>query len=106
MFEPPAKQHEPEAMATDDLVTCYGLAARLKSYEHGPSLDVTLRLWLFKARQELKKRGQLERIRDWLPLYIDPTRRNPVYGPRADLRHPQDDLPALQPAKTPRQLAG
>lgn len=99
-------QHEPEAMSTDELVDCYGLAARLKSYEHGQSLDIALRLWMFRARQELEKRDQLERIRDWLPIYIDPTKRNPVYGPRAALRHPQDDSTFPQAAKAPRQLAG
>ena len=105
MWEPPAVQHEPEAMSTDDLVVCYGLAARLKTYEHGSSLDTALRLWMFTAQQELKKRDQLERIRDWLPVYIDPTRRNPVYGPRAALCR-QDDQAALQTAKALRQLAG
>lgn len=100
------KQHEPEALSTDDLVACYGLAGRLRSYEHGPQLDIALRLWMFKAQQELKKRGELERIRDWLPVYIDPTRRNPVYGPRAALCQPQDDQTAPESVKVLRQLTG
>lgn len=106
MWEHPRKQHEPEAMRTDDLVASYGLAARLRAYEHGPSLDIALRLWMFRAQQELTKRSQLERIRDWLPVYIDPTRRNPVYGPRATLRQSPDDqtdFPATEPR---RQLTG
>lgn len=100
MWDHPGAQNEPEALSTDELVTCYGLAARLKSYEHGPSLDTALRLWLFTARKELEKRGQLERVRDWLPLYIDPTKRNPVFGPGAALRRPNEDPPAV------RQVAG
>jgi hypothetical protein len=93
-------------MSTDELVDCYGLAARLKSYGHGPSLDIALRLWMFRAQRELKNRGQLERIRDWLPVYFDPTRRTPVYGPGAALHQLQDDPTVPQVAKPLRQLTG
>jgi hypothetical protein len=96
--------HEPHEMSTDDIVACYELAARLRKYEHGPSLDMTLRLYLFSARQELATRGRehLERIRDYLPVYYDPTRKRTLHGPGAELYQPaergeRDDLPGHPP---------
>lgn len=72
-------------MSTDDLVAGYGLAGRLRRFEPDGSLDGALRLWMFRARKELEARGKLELIRDWLPVYFDPTKRNPVFGPGAAL---------------------
>jgi hypothetical protein len=99
-------QREPSDMSTDDLVTAYGLATRLRSFELGASTETSLRLWMFTARQELTTRGQLERIREYLPVYIDPTRRSPVYGPRAALPDPLGDEKALRGVRiVPGELA-
>jgi hypothetical protein len=94
-------------MSTDDLAAAYGVAARLRAFEIGGSIDCSLRLWMFTVKQELTGRGALERIRDYLPVYIDPTRREPVYGPRAALSRPLGDGKAA-PALTavPGQIAG
>ena len=98
--------HEPSDMSTDDLVTAYGLATRLRSFELGASTETSLRLWMFTARQELTTRGHLERIREYLPVYIDPTRRNSIYGPRAALPDPLGDEKALSTVRIiPGELA-
>jgi hypothetical protein len=100
-------QHQPAEMSTDDLTASYGLATRLRAYEHEPSLDQALRLWLFLARQELTARGELERVREWLPVYYDPGRRNPLYGPGAALATPTGNEKPLRAVTTlPAQLTG
>jgi hypothetical protein len=101
------KHREPREINTDDLVAAYGVAAQLRAFEIGASIDGHLDLWMFAVKQELTGRDALERIRDYLPVYIDPTRRNPVYGPRAALPGPPGDAkapPAL--AAVPGQIAG
>lgn len=97
--------HEPSEMSTDDIVSCYGLAVRLRKYEHGPSLDTALRVYLFTARQELAARGRehLERIREYLPVYYDPARRRATYGPGVELFDPpQEDERNGEPSGYPR----
>ena len=98
--------HEPAEMSTDDLVAAYGLAARFRACEVGPSLDTSIRLWQFTARQVLTERGHLDRIREHLPVYYDPTRKNPVYGPGAAMASPAAIENAVHPAKPLRQIAG
>ncbi|HTU73760.1 MAG TPA: hypothetical protein VMG38_09595 [Trebonia sp.] len=98
--------HEPAEMSTDDLVAAYALAVRFRSYEVGPSADTSLRLWQFTARQVLTERGDLERIREHLPVYFDPNRKNAVYGPGAALATPAAIESALHPAKPLRQIVG
>ncbi len=94
-------------MTTDDLTACYGLAGRLRRHEPAPSLDQALELWMFTARQELQSRGELELIREWLPVYFDPTKRNPMYGPGAALASPPGDAKVLRAVTTlPGQLTG
>jgi hypothetical protein len=98
--------HEPGEMSTDDLVACYGLAGRLRLLEPAASLDLALRLWMFTARKELEARGELERVREWLPVYFDPTMREPLSGPGAALAGPVGDEEgvAVALAAAPRAL--
>ena len=91
MWDQTRDSYEPGQMSTDDLVTCYGLAGRLRSHEPAAPLDLALRLWMFTALTELESRGKLELIRDWLPVYYDPTKRVPLFGPRAALAAPPGD---------------
>ena len=99
--------HGPGEMSTDDLVACYGLAGRLRRFEPECSLDRALRVWMFTAREELAARGELERVREWLPVYFDPTRREPVFGPGAALAGPAaGDEKGLAVARSLRQIAG
>jgi hypothetical protein len=105
MWDDYRHHHEPGVMSTDDLVACYGLAGRLRQYEHEQSLDGALRLWMFAARKELESRGELERVREWLPVYFDPTRRNPVSGPGTALAGPVgDEKEGLAAARRRRQI--
>jgi hypothetical protein len=100
---------EPGEMSTDDLAACYGLAGRLRRLEPDGSLDDALRLWMFRARKELESRGKLELIRDWLPVYFDPTRHEPVFGPGAALAGPpgdEKDGKGVPAARSLRQIAG
>lgn len=92
--------HEPESMSSDALVACYGLAGRLRQHEVAASLDGHLELWMGCARRELESRGQLDRIREWLPIVFDPTMKNPLSGHGAKLVSPA----AIERAITPRAL--
>jgi hypothetical protein len=75
-------------MSTDDIVTCCELAIRLRQHEPAHDLDSALDKWLDRARGELSSRGELERIAGLLPVYYDPARREPVYGPGAQFVSP------------------
>jgi hypothetical protein len=94
------RHQEPGAMSTDDLVECYGLASRLRRHEVTESLDTHLDLWMFAARSELESRGLLDRIREWLPIAFDPTKKNPLSGHGAKLVSPA----AIERAIAPRAL--
>ena len=48
----------------------------------------------------------LERVREFLPVYYDPTRRNAVFGPGAPLTSQAAIERAIQPAKPVRAIAG
>ena len=99
--------HEPGEMSTDDLVTCYGLAGRLRRHEPAVSLDQALGLWMFTVRTELKARGELERVREWLPVYFDPTKREAMFGPGAELVNPlMGSEEGAETGRPLRQIAG
>jgi hypothetical protein len=85
--EPGGRKHQLiEKMSTDDLAAAYGDGTRFRS--HGPNyamLDDYLARWLKMARDELAKRDQLDTIKEWLPVYFDPSRTPAVFGPGAAL---------------------
>ena len=62
--------------------------------------------WLVNAREELKARKELERVREYLPVYYDPTRKTTVFGPGAPLTSQAAIERAIQPAKPVRAIAG
>jgi hypothetical protein len=100
------KRQEPKEMASDDLVAAFGLATRLRACEVDSLLDVTLKRWLLAAQRELESRKDLERVREHLPVYYDPTRRSAVFGPGAMLTSQAAIERAIQPAKHVRAIAG
>ena len=52
------------------------------------------------SAEELEKRGELERVREFLPVYHDPSRRQAVFGPGAKLATP----PVIDKTAAPRAL--
>jgi hypothetical protein len=100
------KRQEPKEMASDELVAAVGLATRLRAHEVDWQLDAMLGRWLVNAREELKARKELERVREFLPVYFDPTRREAVFGPGAPLTSQAAIERAIAPAKPVRAIAG
>lgn len=96
----------PEEMASDDLASAFALATRLRAHEVDWQLDVTLKGWLAVALKELESRKELERVREFLPVYYDPTRKTQVFGPGAALTSQAAIEKALQPARPLRQITG
>jgi hypothetical protein len=92
-------------MTLDDLVAAFGLATRLRACEVADMLDYQLGEWLKAARSELDKRGELDRVREHLPLYFDPSRREAVFGPGAALTSQAAIERAIQPARPVRAIA-
>jgi hypothetical protein len=78
-------------MGTEDLVTGYMLAAQLRELDLDRHIDMSLRLWMFRAQEALGARGALERVREYLPYWIDPATWEPLSPPR----------PALPPGAGP-----
>jgi hypothetical protein len=107
--EPEKEPHKPggrkhqliEKMSSEDLAAAYGDGVRLRSHGISPWTDETLGRWLRDARDELRKRGQLDLIKEWLPVYFDPSRTPAVFGPGA----PMVSQAAIERAITPAPRA-
>jgi hypothetical protein len=103
--QPSGRKHQrPEKMALEDLVTAFGLATRLRACEVADMLDYQLKQWLDSARQELENRGELDRVREHLPLYYDPSRRQAVFGPGAPLTSQAAIERVIQPGTPVRAI--
>jgi hypothetical protein len=106
--EPEKEPHEPggrrhqliEKMSSEALVAAYGDGVRFRSHGIRSWTDETVARWLMDARDELRKRGHLDRVRDHLPVYFDPSRKPPVFGPGA----PVVSQAAMAEAVAPRAL--
>jgi hypothetical protein len=91
--EPEQEAHEPggrrhqmiEKMSSEALAAAYGDGVRFWSHGISSWTDETLGRWLRDARAELGKRGQLGLIKECLPVYFDPSRNPPVFGPGAPM---------------------
>lgn len=104
--EPGGRRHQlTEKMTSEDLAAAYGDATRLRARELTWHLDGVLGTWMHDARQELARRGDLEMIREHLPVYCDPTRKSAVFGPGGKLASQAAIERALQPGKPLRQIA-
>jgi hypothetical protein len=79
------KQQNAGDMTSDDLAAAYADATRLRAHELSWHLDGVLGNWMKEARDVLSKREHLELIREFLPVYFDPSRKVPVFGPGGKL---------------------
>jgi hypothetical protein len=78
------KTYSIDKMTNDALAAAYGDAVRFRA--HGPSgmVDDYLSYWLRDARAELRKRGKLDLVKEYLQLYFDPSRTPALFGPGAE----------------------
>jgi hypothetical protein len=97
--------HNPDEMASEDLAAAYGHAARLRAHEVEYQLDLWLGKWMEAVRRVLAKRGHLDLIREYLPLYFDPSRKQAVFGPGGQLVSQAAIERAIAPAKPVRAIA-
>jgi hypothetical protein len=106
--EPEKEAHEPggrkhqriEEMSSEALAAAYGDGVRFRSHAISYATDQSLAYWLRDAREELRKRGHLELIKECLPVYFDPSRSPAVFGPGA----PMVSHAAIEKAVAPRAL--
>jgi hypothetical protein len=99
------KTQRPEKMTLDDLVLAFELATRLRACEVADMLDYQLEQRLEAARRELENRKELDRVREYLPLYFDPSRGQIVFGPGAALTSQAAIERAIHPARPVRAIA-
>jgi hypothetical protein len=92
-------------MPSEDLAEAYGHAARLRAHEVDYHLDLWLGNWMKEVREVLARRGHLERIREFLPFYFDPSRRHAVFGPGGPLVSQAAIERAIQPTGPVRAIA-
>src|SRR5579859_1888561 len=91
--EPDTESYEPggrkrqliDKMSPEDLAAAYAEGVLFRSHGITSWTDETVGRWLKDAREELRKRGHLDLIKDHLPVYYDPSRTPPVFGPGAPL---------------------
>jgi hypothetical protein len=106
VMEPGGRRHQlAEFMTSEDIAAAYADATRLRAHELSETLDRALANWMHDARKVLAKRGHLELIREFLPLYYDPTRKDPVFGPGGKLASQAAIERAIAPGKPMRQIA-
>jgi len=106
LHEPGGRRHQlTEKMSSEDLAAAYGDATRLRAHELTWHLDGVLGNWMHDVRQELTRRGHLELVREFLPVYFDPSRKDPVFGPGGDLASRAAIERAIVPGKPLRQIA-
>jgi hypothetical protein len=92
-------------MTSDDLAAAYGHAARLRAHEVDYHLDLWLGNWMKDVRDLLARRGHLERIREFLPFYFDPSRKQALFGPGGQLVSQAAIERVIQSAKPVRAIA-
>ena len=99
--EPGGRKHQLiEKMSAEGLAAAYGDGVRFRSHGISSWTDETLGRWLKDAREELRKRGKLDLIKDHLPVYFDPSRTPAVFGPGGEMA----SQGAIEKAGTPRAL--
>jgi hypothetical protein len=85
-YEPGGREHQLiDKMSSEALAAAYGDGVRFRSHGVSTGTDQTIGFWLRDARIELRKRGKLELIKEYLPVYFDPSRTPAVFGPGAPL---------------------
>ena len=85
VHEPGGRKHQlVDKMSDEALSAAYADGVRFRSHGITSWTDETVGRWLKEARAELKKRGKLDLIKESLPVYFDPSRQPPVFGPGAE----------------------
>jgi hypothetical protein len=101
VHEPGGRRHQSiEAMSSEALAAAYGDGVRFRSHAIAYTTDQSLGYWLRDARAELRKRGQLDLLKEYLPVYFDPSRNPAVFGPGAQMVNQG----AIEKAVAPRAL--
>jgi hypothetical protein len=101
VYEPGGRKHQLiEKMSSEALAAAYADGVRFRSHGISSWTDETLGRWLRDARDELRKRGQLDLVKECLPVYFDPSRNPPVFGPGA----PMVSQTGIERAIAPRAL--
>jgi hypothetical protein len=86
VFEPGGRKHQlAQFMTSEAIAAAYADAVRLRAHELSETLDRAISNWMHDARQQLAKREDLHLIREHLPVYYDPSRKSPVFGPGGKL---------------------
>ena len=99
--EPGGRKHQlVDKMSDEALAAAYGDGVRFRSHGLSTWTDQTVGQWLKEARDQLKKRGKLDLIKECLPVYFDPSRKPPVFGPGAEMV----SQTAIERAIAPRAL--
>ena len=106
-YEPGGRKHQlAQFMPSEHIAAAYADAVRLRAHELSETLDRAIGNWMHDARMQLAKRGDLELVREHLPVYFDPTRKNPVFGPGGKLASQAAIERAIQaPAQPVRAIA-
>lgn len=85
-YEPGGREYQLiDRMSSEALAAAYGDGVRFRSHGLSTWTDQTIGHWLRDARAELRKRGKLELIKEYLPVYFDPSRTPALFGPGAPL---------------------
>ena len=83
-YEPGGRKRQLiENMTSEALAAAYGDGVKFRSHGISEWTDQHVGWWLRDAREELKKRGHLDHIKEYLPVYFDPSRTPAVFGPGA-----------------------
>jgi hypothetical protein len=93
-----------EFMSSEQIAAAYADAVRLRAHELTEVLDRAISNWMHDARKQLAKRGHLDLIRVHLPVYFDPTRKSPVFGPGGRLASQAAIERAIAQGKQPLQI--
>jgi hypothetical protein len=89
VHEPGGRKHQyVNKMSDEALATAYADGVRFRSHGITITADQFVSYWLADARAELKRRGKLDLIKESLPVYFDPSRKPPVFGPGAEVVSP------------------
>lgn len=100
-YEPGGRKHQMiDAMSSESLAAAYGDGVRFRSHGVSSWTDETIGRWLRDAREELRKRGKIDLVKECLPVYFDPSRTPAVFGPGAELV----SQAAIERAIAPRAL--
>jgi hypothetical protein len=101
VYEPGGRKlHSVEEMSDEALAAAYGDGTKFRAHGVSYSTDQSIGFWLKGAQKELKKRGKLDLIKEYLPVYFDPSRTPAIFGPGA----PMVSQGVIERAIAPRAL--